>query len=108
MLIPGDALVRVHASAITKDKLSWDPTYQTAKGEPRTPSIPGHEFSGVVEELALDTKVAKIGEEVAERRRVRACAGRRPRSQAARPLPERGRAFSAWPRDRPHVGTGTV
>lgn len=63
-LMPGDALVRVYASAITKDELTWDPTYQTAKGEPRTPSIPGHEFSGVVEELALDTKAAKIGEEV--------------------------------------------
>ena len=64
VLIPGDALVRVYASAITKDELTWDPTYQTAKGEPRTPSIPGHEFSGVVEELALDTKVANVGEEV--------------------------------------------
>jgi len=64
MLLPGDALVRVYASAITKDELTWDPTYQTANGEPRTPSIPGHEFSGVVEELAPDTKVANIGAEV--------------------------------------------
>ena len=63
-LMPGDALVRVHASAITKDELTWDPTYQTANGAPRTPSIPGHEFSGVVEELAPDTQVAKVGEEV--------------------------------------------
>ena len=58
-LMPGDALVRVCASAITKDELTWDPTYQTANGEPRTPSIPGHEFSGVVEELATETEVAK-------------------------------------------------
>ena len=64
MLLPGDALVRVYASAITKDELTWDPTYQTEAGEPRTPSIPGHEFSGVVEELALDTKARKIGQEV--------------------------------------------
>src|SRR5438876_364675 len=64
MLLPGDALVRVYASAVTKDELTWDRTYQTAEGEPRTPSIPGHEFSGVVEELALDTEVAKIGEEL--------------------------------------------
>jgi len=62
--MPGDALVRVYASAITKDELTWDPTYQTANGEPRTPSIPGHEFSGVVEELAPDTEIAKVGEEV--------------------------------------------
>jgi len=60
-LMPGDALVRVYASAITKDELTWDPTYQTANGEPRTPSIPGHEFSGVVEELAPERspKLAK-------------------------------------------------
>src|SRR6476659_8889190 len=63
-LMPGDALVRVHASAITKDELTWDPTYQTANGEPRTPSIPGHEVCGVVEELAPDTQGAKVGEEV--------------------------------------------
>ena len=63
-LMPGDALVRVYASAITKDELTWDPTYQTANGEPRTPSIPGHEFSGVVEELPPDTELAKVGEEV--------------------------------------------
>ena len=62
-LMPGDALVRVCASAITKDELTWDPTYRTANGEPRTPSIPGHEFSGVVEELAPDTEIAKVGEE---------------------------------------------
>lgn len=63
-LMPGDALVRVRASAITKDELTWDPTYQTANGEPRTPSIPGHEFSGVVEELAPNTGSAKVGEDV--------------------------------------------
>ena len=63
-LMPGDALVRVCASAITKDELTWDPTYQTANGEPRTPSIPGHEFSGVVEELATETEVAKVGDDV--------------------------------------------
>ena len=63
-LMPGDALVRVCASAITKDELTWDPTYRTANGEPRTPSIPGHEFSGVVEELATETEVAKVGDEV--------------------------------------------
>jgi NADPH:quinone reductase-like Zn-dependent oxidoreductase len=64
VLMPGDALVRVYASAITKDELTWDPTYQTDKGEPRTPSIPGHEFSGVVEELAPGVTSVKSGEEV--------------------------------------------
>jgi NADPH:quinone reductase-like Zn-dependent oxidoreductase len=64
VLMPGDALVRVYASAITKDELTWDPTYQTDKGEPRTPSIPGHEFSGVVEELTPGVTSVKAGEEV--------------------------------------------
>ena len=63
-LMPGDALVRVFASAITKDGLIWDATYQTDKGEPRTPSIPGHEFSGVVEELAPGAAGVALGEEV--------------------------------------------
>lgn len=64
VLLLGDALVRVYASSITKTELSWDETYQTDKGEPRTPSIPGHEFSGVVEELAPGVTSVKPGEEV--------------------------------------------
>lgn len=64
MLLTGDALVRVYASAITKDELTWDATYQTEKGEPRTPSIPGHEFSGVVDELAPGVTSVKLCEEV--------------------------------------------
>jgi len=64
VLMPGDALVRVYASAITKDELTWDVTYRTDKGEPRTPSIPGHEFSGVVEELAPGAAGVAPGEEV--------------------------------------------
>ncbi len=69
-LEPGDALVRVIASSITKDELSWAPTYKTKDGQVRLPTIPGHEFSGVIEEFAADipkTNVAsdlKIGDEV--------------------------------------------
>src|SRR5215472_14582998 len=46
---PGDALVRVYASAITPTELSWSETYTTSDGADRLPSIPGHELSGVVE-----------------------------------------------------------
>jgi NADPH:quinone reductase-like Zn-dependent oxidoreductase len=60
----GDALVRVYASAITKDELTWDPTYETEKRELRTPSILGHEFSGVVEEIANDVTSVKVNDEV--------------------------------------------
>jgi NADPH:quinone reductase-like Zn-dependent oxidoreductase len=50
-LLPGDALVRVHATGITWTELTWDQTYQNPDGSPRIPSIPGHEVSGVVEHL---------------------------------------------------------
>src|SRR5436189_4584278 len=37
---PGEALVRVHAAAITRDELEWP--------EDRLPAIPSYELSGVV------------------------------------------------------------
>lgn len=63
-LEPGDALVRVLASGITKDELTWRETYETCDGAARLPSIPGHELSGVVEELAGDVTEVKVGEQV--------------------------------------------
>jgi NADPH:quinone reductase-like Zn-dependent oxidoreductase len=51
VLGPQDALVRVFATAITRTELTWDQTYQNADGSPRIPTIPGHEVSGVVEQL---------------------------------------------------------
>src|SRR5436305_12818956 len=42
----GEALVRVHAAAITRDELEW-PT-------DRLPAIPSYEVSGVVMEVAAD------------------------------------------------------
>src|ERR1700719_4768573 len=64
LLGPGDALVRVIASPITKDELSWPPTYQTKDGQPRLPTIPGHEFAGIVEAVATDVSDVKAGDEV--------------------------------------------
>jgi NADPH:quinone reductase-like Zn-dependent oxidoreductase len=64
LLGPGDALVRVIASSITKDELSWPPTYQTKDGQPRLPTIPGHEFAGIVDAVAADVKDVKAGDEV--------------------------------------------
>jgi NADPH:quinone reductase-like Zn-dependent oxidoreductase len=61
---PGDALVRVFASAITKDELTWDATYQTSDGRSRLPSIPGHEFSGMVEVITPRASEVKVGESV--------------------------------------------
>jgi NADPH:quinone reductase-like Zn-dependent oxidoreductase len=52
----GEALVRVHAAAITRDELDW-PT-------DRLPAIVSYELSGVVEEVAGDVGDLAIGDEV--------------------------------------------
>src|ERR1700751_4823677 len=64
VLDPGDALVRVIATSITKDELSWPPTYKTKDGQPRLPTVPGHEFAGIVEAVAADVSDGKGGGEV--------------------------------------------
>ena len=61
---PGDALVRVRATGITPSELAWDATYQNADGTPRIPGIPGHEVSGVIEEMAPDVMGFRAGDEV--------------------------------------------
>ncbi|HEV2750338.1 MAG TPA: NADP-dependent oxidoreductase [Gemmatimonadales bacterium] len=61
---PGDALVRVHACAITRTELSWGTTYTTRAGVERLPTIPGHELSGVVEAVGPDARAATVGEAV--------------------------------------------
>jgi NADPH:quinone reductase-like Zn-dependent oxidoreductase len=53
---PGQALVRVHAAAITRDELDWPVE--------RLPAIPSYELSGVVEQVAPDVTVVAPGEEV--------------------------------------------
>jgi NADPH:quinone reductase-like Zn-dependent oxidoreductase len=63
-LQPGDALVRVIATSITKTELTWDETYIDCDGQPRMPTIPGHEFSGVVDAVAPDVAGVKAGDAV--------------------------------------------
>ncbi len=58
---PGNALVRVHACAITRDELTWGTTYTNQQGGERLPTIPGHEISGVVEALARDVTEPAVG-----------------------------------------------
>ena len=60
----GDALVRVHACAITPTELSWGTTYTTRDGVDRLPTIPGHELSGVVEAVSQDVAAPKVGDAV--------------------------------------------
>jgi len=63
-LQPGDALVRVIATSITKTELTWDETYTNCDGRPRIPTIPGHEFSGVVDAVTPDVAGVKAGDAV--------------------------------------------
>jgi NADPH:quinone reductase-like Zn-dependent oxidoreductase len=52
----GEALVRVHAAAITRDELDWP--------SDRLPAIPSYELSGVVDAVAPDVDQLTVGEEV--------------------------------------------
>jgi NADPH:quinone reductase-like Zn-dependent oxidoreductase len=63
-LVPGDVLVRVHATGITPTELRWDETYKNPDGSERLPSIPGHEVSGVVQLLSPGVTDFREGQEV--------------------------------------------
>src|SRR3954449_11107980 len=52
----GEALVRVHAAAITRDELQWPVD--------RLPAIPSYELSGVVEEVGVAVTAVAAGDEV--------------------------------------------
>src|SRR5881227_2728687 len=47
----GEVLVRVYATGVIATELTWVPTYQTKAGSVRELLIPGHDLSGVVEEV---------------------------------------------------------
>jgi NADPH:quinone reductase-like Zn-dependent oxidoreductase len=53
---PAEALVRVHAAAITRDELNWPVD--------RLPATPSHELSGVVEEVGPDVVGVAAGDAV--------------------------------------------
>jgi NADPH:quinone reductase-like Zn-dependent oxidoreductase len=53
---PGEALVRVHAAAITRDELDWPVD--------RLPATPSYEFSGIVAAVGPDVDVSAVGEAV--------------------------------------------
>src|SRR2546429_4067699 len=61
---PGEVLVRIHATGVIATELQWDETYQTATGSPRTLPIPGHDLSGVVEEIGQGVTTFAPGAEV--------------------------------------------
>ncbi len=61
---PGEVLVRVYATGVIRTELTWDETYRTRKGNVRALPIPGHDLSGVVEEVGSGVVTHKRGDEV--------------------------------------------
>jgi NADPH:quinone reductase-like Zn-dependent oxidoreductase len=55
-LRPGEALVRVHAAAITRGELDWPVD--------RLPAVPSYELSGVVAAVGADVEAVTVGEPV--------------------------------------------
>jgi NADPH:quinone reductase-like Zn-dependent oxidoreductase len=59
-----DVIVRVLAAGFTPGELDWPATWTDRAGRDRTPSVPGHELSGVVVELGYGTTGLTIGQRV--------------------------------------------
>jgi NADPH:quinone reductase-like Zn-dependent oxidoreductase len=59
-----DVIVRVHAAGFTPGELDWPGTWTDRAGRDRTPSVPGHEVSGVVVELGYGTTGLGVGQRV--------------------------------------------
>ncbi|TVT09233.1 NADP-dependent oxidoreductase [Amycolatopsis bartoniae] len=59
-----DVVVRVHAAGFTRGELDWPATWTDRAGRDRTPSVPGHELSGVVVELGYGTTGLTVGQRV--------------------------------------------
>ncbi len=57
-------IVRVHAAGFTPGELDWPGTWTDRAGRDRTPSVPGHELSGVVTELGYGTTGLTVGQRV--------------------------------------------
>lgn len=59
-----DVLVQVHASGFVGTELAWPSTWTDRVSRNRTPSIPGHEFAGVVTALGYGTTGLSVGQRV--------------------------------------------
>src|SRR5439155_13776522 len=60
----GEALIAVHAAAITFAELTWDLSWTTRDGTDRTPVIPSHEMSGTVTGLGAGVADLAVSDEV--------------------------------------------
>jgi NADPH:quinone reductase-like Zn-dependent oxidoreductase len=59
-----DVVVRVYASGFVGTELAWPSTWTDRLDRDRTPSIPGHELSGVVSALGYGTTGLSVGQRV--------------------------------------------
>src|SRR3954451_12920758 len=59
-----DVIVRVHAASFISNELDWPDTWTDRAGRDRTPSVPGHDLSGVVVELGYGTTGLSVGQRV--------------------------------------------
>lgn len=59
-----DVIVEVHASGFVPTELEWPSTWTDRRGQNRTPSIPGHEFAGIVTALGYGTTGLSVGQRV--------------------------------------------
>jgi NADPH:quinone reductase-like Zn-dependent oxidoreductase len=59
-----DVVVQVHAAGFTPGELDWPGSWTDRAGRDRTPSVPGHELSGVVVELGYGTTGLSVGQRV--------------------------------------------
>lgn len=59
-----DVIVQVRAAGFTPGELDWPGTWADRAGRDRTPSVPGHELSGVVVGLGYGTTGISLGQRV--------------------------------------------
>jgi NADPH:quinone reductase-like Zn-dependent oxidoreductase len=59
-----DVVVEIHASGFVPTELMWPSTWTDRLNRDRTPSIPGHEFAGVVTALGYGTTGVSVGQRV--------------------------------------------
>jgi NADPH:quinone reductase-like Zn-dependent oxidoreductase len=59
-----EVVVQVHAAGFTPGELDWPHTWIDRVGHDRTPSVPGHELSGVVAALGYGTTGLSVGQRV--------------------------------------------
>ncbi|MEV4583089.1 NADP-dependent oxidoreductase [Nonomuraea jabiensis] len=59
-----DVIVRVHAAGFIRTEIDWPATWTDRAGRDRTPSVLGHDVSGVVVELGYGTTGLTVGQRV--------------------------------------------